>query len=62
MDTSEIQPGATLLLVPILKLKKPESFRGWDSFNIQVESLTDKGVIDTNGEEFLFIDYKITRG
>jgi len=62
MKSSEIQPGATLLLLPILKLKKPESFRGWSSFQIEVESLTDRGVIDTTGEEFLFQDYKIMRG
>ena len=62
MKASEIQPGKTLFLLPILKLKKPEPFRGWSSFRIEVESLTDKGVIDTTGEEFLFEDYKIMRG
>ena len=62
MNTSEIQPGETLSLTPILRLKRPDPFRGWDSFRIQVESLTDLSVIDTTGEEFLFTDYKISRG
>jgi hypothetical protein len=62
MKMSEIQAGETLLLKPILKLKKPESFRGWGSFKIVAESLSDLGVIDTNGEEFLFTDYVIKRG
>ncbi len=61
MKTSEIQPGEELLLKPILKLKKREPFKGWTSFKIVAESLTDLGVIDTHGEEFLFSDYRIKR-
>jgi hypothetical protein len=61
MKPSEIQPGETLLLKPILSLKKREPFKGWESFKIVAESLTNLGVIDTYGEEFLFADYVIKR-
>ncbi len=61
MNTSEIQAGETLLLKPILKVQKPEPFKGWESFKIVAESLNDLGVIDSNGEEYLFNDYQIKR-
>ena len=61
MKPFEIEAGETLLLKPILKLQKPDSFRGWGSFKIVAESLNDLGVIDSNGEEYLFSDYQIKR-
>jgi len=54
-----IEVGETIFVRPILKMKKPEPFRGWDPFSIEVGALYEDRVVDKVGEVYFFSDYRI---
>ena len=56
----EIESGQSIYIRPIIRLKKPETWRG--EFKILVEKIEEDKIIDMEGKEYLLADYKITQG